>query len=432
MARWADQLFQRLTGADPNINREISDEAARKQPSNAWRYFGANALGKLADELSSARLVLPWLFGALAVPVGLVGLLVPLREAGVLLPQTGVAAYGQRFTRRKSLWIAGACISAISLLLIAATAQLARGLSAGLILLSLLTLYSLGRGICSVSAKEVLGKILAKSVRGKLMGWSSALSGLLLLAIGLWFSVPQERLGLEMITLLLCMSASAWGVAILLFTQIEEPPQRADEALSITQQLADLWQILRHDSQLQGFIWVRSLLLSTALAQPYVVLLVQQQEGDSIYLLGYLLLLSALVSAIASPIWGYMSDIDSPRQMAIAAFICALVALAVGSASLAGASPGFWPLAVAYALLTLAHTGVRLGRKVYLLDMSDSDNRGAYTALSNTVIGLVLLLLGVLGILSQGIGIASTLLLLGLLALVAAWRSLHLPTVNAH
>ena len=46
------------------------------------------ALGnKLADELSSARLVLRWLFGVIGAPLWMVGLLVPIREAGALLPQ---------------------------------------------------------------------------------------------------------------------------------------------------------------------------------------------------------------------------------------------------------------------------------------------------------------------------------------------------------
>jgi hypothetical protein len=37
------------------------------------------------------------------------------------------------------------------------------------------------------------------------------------------------------------------------------------------------------------------------------------------------------------------------------------------------------------------HGGVRLGRKIYLVDMASGDNRAAYVAVSNTLIGVLML-----------------------------------------
>src|SRR5699024_12558193 len=48
-----------------------------------------------------------------------------------------------------------------------------------------------------------------------------------------------------------------------------------------------------------------------------------------------------------------------------------------------------------YFLLTLMHTVVRVGRKTYVIDMAEGDQRTAYVAVSNTAVGLVLLLVGV-------------------------------------
>ncbi|MGA7980877.1 MAG: hypothetical protein WCA32_11705 [Chromatiaceae bacterium] len=47
-----------------------------------------------------------------------------------------------------------------------------------------MVVFSLARGLCSVSAKDVLGKTVSKSRRGALMGWSAGLSGLAVLAVG--------------------------------------------------------------------------------------------------------------------------------------------------------------------------------------------------------------------------------------------------------
>lgn len=41
--------------------------------------------------------------------------------------------------------------------------------------------------------------------------------------------------------------------------------------------------------------------------------------------------------------------------------------------------------------LMLAYQGVRLGRSTHLVDMADQETRAAYTALSNTIIGILLL-----------------------------------------
>lgn len=430
MSDLGDRLFEKLTGAPADIDKDISQQAAANQPRNALLYFTANCIGKLADELSSARLILPWLFGALAVPVGLVALLVPLREAGVLLPQMSIAAIGQRFHYRRGLWIFGAGLSGLALLVMAITALTLTGVYAGLLLLFLLGLYSLGRGVCSVTAKEVVGKIVAKSIRGRLMGYSTSISGVLLLGSGLWLLQPAQLSGATQLAMILLFASVLWVVAIFLFALIEEPSQRAQASSSITQELRRQWQMLRSDGRLQRFIWVRALLLSTALAHPFVVILIQAEEGSGVLGLGYLLIVSALVSAVAAPIWGYFSDLNAAVQMGVAALLSALASLAAGLAGVYQLPLGLIGLLLIYALLTLAHTGVRLGRKVYLLDMSDSDTRGAYTALANTLIGLAMLVIGFMGTLAHSVGAGGALVGLGLLGLIAGWQALKLRRVS--
>lgn len=54
-------------------------------------------------------------------------------------------------------------------------------------------------------------------------------------------------------------------------------------------------------------------------------------------------------------------------------------------------------------VLMIAHQGARLGRSVHVVDMADLNNRATYTALSNSVVGLVLLAGGVFGVIAQGL-----------------------------
>ena len=151
-----DWLYDQVTGEeDARVCKEIPDVACADQPRNFFAYLAANVLNKISDELVSARLTLPWLFSVLGVPAAFVGFLVPIREAGVLLPQLLVAAYVRAMPKRKIVWLIGALLSALMLLLMALTAWHTSGVLAGWLLLACLVFYSLARGLCSVSAKDV-------------------------------------------------------------------------------------------------------------------------------------------------------------------------------------------------------------------------------------------------------------------------------------
>lgn len=109
------RLYERLTGdEDSRMCKDIPDEACQEQPRNFFLHLMASLGNKLADELASARLVLPWLLGAIGAPVWMVGLLVPIREAGALLPQVFVAGFIRGRPERKGVWVAGALLQALA------------------------------------------------------------------------------------------------------------------------------------------------------------------------------------------------------------------------------------------------------------------------------------------------------------------------------
>ena len=131
-----EALYAHITGEeDARVCKDIPESACRHQPRNFFAYLGANLLGKVADELASARLVLPWLFGALGIPQAYTGFLVPIREAGVLVPQLVVAAVIRRLPVRKGVWILGTLLTALALAAMGAAAWFLEGHAAGAALL---------------------------------------------------------------------------------------------------------------------------------------------------------------------------------------------------------------------------------------------------------------------------------------------------------
>lgn len=425
-------VYEQVAGEeDARVCKDIPESACQHQPRNVIAYLIANTLSKIADELSSARLILPWLMSALGVPLVLVGFLVPIREAGVLIPQLLVAAYVRGRAYRKPVWLLGAAVSSLALLLIASAALVSEGAVAGIWMLLGLALYSLARGLCSVSAKDVLGKAVSKNRRGTVMGYSASVAGLAFLGLGLMLvGIPGLGENTDVLVGLLLVAALFWWLSMLAFLGIQEAPGATEGGGN---GWAVAWQqlgLLRSDSVFRFFVLSRSALLSVALMPPFFVVLVQQSQGGGLSL-GALIVISGLAASVSSGVWGRFSDRSSQTVMATAACGAAMAGLLAwashtwltGFGNLVG-------LSLAYGLIMICHGGVRLGRKAYLVDMATETNRASYVAVSNTVVGVLMLLGGLIGLLGDLWSPLAVILLLSGLAVVAAVLCARLPAVQ--
>ncbi|MGL6251018.1 MAG: MFS transporter, partial [Billgrantia desiderata] len=391
------RLYEWLTGdEDSRMCKDIADEACNEQPRNFFLHLFAALGNKLADELSSARLVLPWLLGVIGAPLWMVGLLVPIREAGALLPQLFVAGFIRLKPQRKWAWVVGGCLQAVAALALALLALFGQGgLGGGLVLITLVAL-SLARGLSSIATKDVLGKTIAKQRRGNLLGWSGSVAGAVTLAAGGVLMLFDDRPGELALAALLGVAALGWAVNALCAARIAEVPGAVEGGENAWSSIKLGLRLLREDRNFLHFNLSRALLLASALALPYVALLGQQQSGAELGGLGLLIVVSGLAGMVASPVWGKRSDASSRsvlRDTGLGAAACCL--LGAGIAWLPGEwTAQVWPYALVYALLVIVHAGVRLGRKTYLVDMAGQDKRALYVALSNTLTGVMMLVVG--------------------------------------
>ena len=81
-------------------------------------------------------------------------------------------------------------------------------------------------------------------------------------------------------------------------------------------------------------------------------------------------------------------------------------------------------------VLMIAYNGVRQGRSTYLVDMAPEDQRSAYAAVSNTVIGCILLLVGLGGGVASIFGPKLALAGFAIMALAATWMARGLDEVE--
>jgi hypothetical protein len=127
-----------------------------------------------------------------------------------------------------------------------------------------------------------------------------------------------------------------------------------------------------------------------------------------------------------------MGDRSSRRVMVIAsaaAGVTGLVTWLLDSADVQ-LMKGAWIYALLFLLIAVFHSGVRLGRKVYLVDMASQDTRSAYVAVSNTVIGAAMLVGGAVGVLADLLSTSAVIALLGAISLLAAIYIARIPDVS--
>lgn len=427
----AEQLYSLIANEeDARTCKDISDDACSEVPRNFFLILGSLVLTKLGDLLISPKTVLAWLLGAVGAS-GLVAWLVPIRESGSLIPQMVIGAWVRQKPVRKWFWIGGSLGQAVSVAAMAASVWFLEGNAAGLGVIAALVVFSLARGFCSVAMKDIQGKTIPKTRRGRLSGLATTLGGSATVALTFLLFWNQGEPSTGFYVTLLGLAAVLWVVAGLLFAGIEEEPGETGGGGNALQEAFRSLSLLRDDPPFRHFVITRALLLCSALASPYFVLLAQQQ-GENGWLLGGFLLASSLASSVSASVWGWMADKSSRQVMIRGAAIASGVCLVVGGLNLFLAgnlqSPWFYP--VAFFVLGIAHAGVRLGRKTYLVDMAGGNKRTDYTAVSNTVIGVLLLVTGGLSALASLISATAVIILLGLMGALGTVSALQMREVE--
>ncbi|MFP7675147.1 MFS transporter [Marivita sp. S0852] len=385
-------------------------------------------LTKTADGLIDPKLVLAWLLNAIGAPGYIIGLLVPVRESGSLLPQLLLAQRIEARSQRKWFWVFGSALQGIAAISIAAAAYFLSGALAGWLVLLCLAVLAVARAACSASFKDILARTVEKGNRGKVSGTASTFAAIvvfafaLLLSFGIW---PREP---GAISLAVFLAGILWIVAAALFARLAEPDAKTHEDKD--QSLTDLVDPLWDDKELQIYIATRGLLISTALAPPFLVML-GNLSGAQLGNLGFLIIASSLASIVSSYIWGALSDRSSRKTLVFASAAAALTYfIAAGGGVLGWVSDSSLLIPVLIFMAQIAYEGARAGRKTHLTDMDAEGRTAVYTALSNTVIGVMLAAGGVLGFLADAFGASFVLGLLGLFSGFAMITALQLSEVQ--
>ena len=427
-----DRVLEFLFDTDDSLLEELPPSVADEVPGNAARQVAAMALQKAGDLIVDAKTVLPWLLASVGAPAALTGLLVPIRESGSMLPQASLAPMVRRRAIRKWLWVMGAGGQAVAVGVMTGFALLADGSVAGWGILAALAVFALARSLSSLASKDVLGRTIPKGARGRVTGTATVASGAVAITVGLGLRLfGGEDAGTSTLAILLGCAALAWVAAGAIYARIEEAPGEQDDG-ERSRPLADAWELLRDDAPFRRFVLARTLLLVSALSPPFIVTLATQQGNAGLQGLGPFVISSGVAALVGGRLWGRFADRSSRLTMSLAAGAASIVVL-IYLALLQMDGVGEFALLhpATYLLLALSHTGVRVGRKTFIVDLAEGNQRTNYVAVSNSAMGVLLLIAGAASSAIALLGPAAALLFLAVLGLAGVVVARSLPEVGA-
>lgn len=339
------------------------------------------SLNKLADLLISAKTTLTAILVSVGAPIWMVGWLVPIRESGALLPQVFISIYLRKHSQRHVVWRVGMMVQAFSVLVMLLSVVYFSGFTAGALLLFALVLLSLGRSACSLTVKDMEADVAKKGERGNLIGIASTVSGVVTLAIAIPLVIFDEALSSNVLLFILGGSLLSFVLTLICVWPVKTHVNTGrDEGQALN---------VNFDSTVYKFIFVRGLFVHSALVAPYFMI---ERSGDAKELLPIYIGSEALAALLSSVVWGKVAD----KSARLTLQLSGVLALSVCGALLFLNSTSIITSAILFFLLSIAHTGVRTGRKTYSLDVKDGHERTELVGFSNTAIGIILLSFGAL------------------------------------
>jgi MFS family permease len=396
-----------------NLETTLPQREVRR--SFALNVFNGAAF-EFAERLIDPPLVLTWFVGQLTSSNLLIGLVSPLGDAGWFLPQIFVSTRVQRLERKMPAYITSAIVRTLAWMLLAAAVWLVD--DPHLLLASFFVCYTIARtsaGLAGLSFFDVTAKTIPAQRRGSLFAWRQFLGGLVGLGASL---VVKQVLNSPALpfphghAVLFALYCAVVVPAMAAFIAIREPPGPVvKEAVTLRQQFRRAGALLRQDGVFRRFMAARLILSLATIALPFYGVYARNVLGAPAGIVGLYIAVRVAAQILSNLPWGWLSDRRGNRLamklQCIGNGVTALLALAlvVGVAWLRPQGPWLPYLVLPLFFLdgAMRPVGALTGSN-FLLELVPTDERSLYLGLSNTMMGVTVLLSGLGGLVVDAAG----------------------------
>ncbi len=373
---------------------------------------------RFAEALIDPPLVLTWFVSQLTSSNLLIGLVAPLGNAAWFLPQVFVSARIQRMERKMPSYALAAVMRTVVWLLLGVVVWLVddpRFLLAGFFVMYGVARMSAGLG--GLAFFDVMAKTIPARRRGSFFAWRQFLGGALGLGAG-WVlktvlnhpALPFPR-GHAVLFFLYC---AVMIPSLAAFVFIREPPGVVvSQPVTVGAQLRRARRLLRADKVYRHYMAAQLALGLAWVALPFYGILAKSVLGAPEGMVGVYVAARVGAQLFSNLLWGSLSDRRGNRLvmrlLGLGNGLAALLALVLlGVVGLLRPQGAWLPyLAVPLFLLDGAvRPGQVLVGSNFLLELVPEAERSLYLGLSNTLMGVVVLVSGLGGLLVDLFGFA--------------------------
>jgi len=394
----------------------------------------------LAETLVDPVLVLTWFLARLSASNLLIGLVVPLRDAGWFLPQLFVAPYQARLPYKLPIYSVVALLRSLAWLTMATVMLTQRDPT--VLIVGFFVPYvinSLASGWAGLPFMDIVAKTIPTERRGTYFGARLLVGGLLGIAGSLVVRVAlSEQLGRTFpanVGQLMAIAALFAVSALFAFGLVIEPPGEVSQVTSLAAHLGRAAHLPQADHNFRWFLLTRVMLMAAQMATPFFAVYAARELGADAGMVSVYLAASTTASLVSNLGWSRISDRSGNRAvLRLAAglgLVMTLLAWLIGPLNQAF---GFalvapWLFAAVFAVSGAFQSGIALGGMSLVLELAPAADRGLYVGLANSVLGVTLMATSAGGLLVDWLGHRGLFLLAAICYAVGLWTAtlLHEP-----
>ena len=400
------------------------------------------ALGGFGDALTSVPLVMTALLSQLTGSNLLIALMGPLRDAGWYLPQFFMAPWVDRAPLKVNAYRTSSIFRILAWGALVAGIFLFR--DPGLLLVSIFlctVVISILAGFAALPFLVATAKVIPPTHMGLVFGLRQFFGGLLgVLAGGAVTLILGGQTGLtfpQNYAVVLGCGALGYSLSYITFGLVKEDPDPAPpKSAPVLANLRQAWAIARDDEQYQRYILMRVALMIAAACVPFLTVYAKRALGVSDAFIGTLISVTLASSLLSNLVWARLSNRRGNRMvMIIAALIgagfCAVAALmtALPSSSV-NADLAHTLLIVLFAASGAMLAGINLVSAPLMIEVAAPDSRSLYIGLSNSILGVVLLLTILVGVIVDQVGFIGLFIFCGVAFLFGLERLAGMRAIN--
>ena len=393
-----------------------------------------------ATELTSVRLVLPFLYMSVGAPVFFAGMLVPLSTVAKRGVQILVAPLVSAARSHKGFMVLAALLTAMALVFVSLTFNVAGVYWLVPIFLFAALVIGGASGLGALAFQDMIGRYLSSERRRRLLFTQSSLAGLfvvivalgsqLVLKPGTSFAAHQE---------LIWLGISLFLLSALVIMAVREPAASQPSGDGAARenrggQIAALRDSFRIAFALPWFgryLTARTLYLSIELAIPFFSIHAASFHGNSISGLNAFVIAANVGLMAGGPLWAWIGKRSVSMILSLAAGLTCIGGLLAMAIELRLLPQSIFLYALVFVFVSLGVQGVKNGRTLYLIGAANDEERPFCIAVANVTIGMVAVAFGaVLGVLASFQGVAWPIFALVALNVLAALYTFRLRDVR--